>query len=220
MKADFERAIELLAPDILTLNEYVHGPTREAMVAALADMGLAQVLVTKRVEGHNQVLIASRTKLVAGDLAAPQVSVADSPNFLHVHLPAEDFELVAMRVPWYEKAKEKGDYWEQFHRLGMDAIGRKILFIGDLNVDPGSKCAGTRWLNRMVDDGWHLPSPEGPWSYISRTGMNSRIDHALASPHLRIAGARYVSEIGGVKLAGPDASAISDHAALVVDLAV
>jgi len=32
-------------------------------------------------------------------------------------------------------------------------------------------------------------------------------------------GARYVSEMGGVRLAGAEATAISDHAALVVDLA-
>ena len=55
--------VQKLAPDVLTLNEYVHGQTRALFLDALASIGLMHILVSERVNTNNQVLIASRYPL-------------------------------------------------------------------------------------------------------------------------------------------------------------
>src|SRR5690242_8235957 len=67
----FHQAVSLLSPDVLVLNEYVHGPTRDAMVEALKKEGLNPPLVSKRLNGQNQVLIASRRPAREGDVRGP-----------------------------------------------------------------------------------------------------------------------------------------------------
>jgi exonuclease III len=193
---------------------------RTALLSSLAQIGLRYVLVSTQSGLNNQVLIASRTKIVVGKVKAPSISKAANTNFLHVHFPDEDLELVGMRVPAYKQAGQKDAYWHEFSQIAATVIKRRIIFMGDFNVDPARRYIGARQLNQLVEAGWHLPSPEGPWSFISPRGASSRIDHALVSPSLGIVAARYVAEIGDMKLAGTDETAFSDHAALVVDIQI
>ena len=93
------------------------------------------------------------------------------------------------------------------------------LEAGDRRLGPkGQRDYGTK--GQRGAEGWLAPAVAGrALELYFQDGKNSRIDHALVSPRLGVMGARYVSEMGGVRLAGAEATAISDHAALVVDLA-
>jgi len=221
IRAGFVEVIAQLEPDILTLNEYVHGSSRITLLLSLAEIGLSHTLISTRIGSHNQVLVASRTRIIPGKLKAPTVSLADNSNFLHVRVSDENLDVVGMRVPAYKENEKKEAYWQQFRQIAATAIKQRIIFIGDLNANPArSNYVGARYLNQLVADGWKLPSPEGNWSFISKTGANSRIDHALVSPLLGVTAARYAREIGSTKLAGPDGAAFSDHAVLVLDVQI
>jgi endonuclease/exonuclease/phosphatase family metal-dependent hydrolase len=210
-------AVEKLHPDILTLNEYVHGKSRAAFLKGLKDLGLLHVAVSQRVDQNNQILIASRYPVRVGDLPPPGMGdgISES-NFLHVSLARPHIEIVGVRVPAYRTRADLHSYWTKFAALVLSASNRHLAFIGDLNADPTSKRhVGTAYLERLCRAGWNLPSPQGDWSFAS----GSRLDHLLASPSLGCSAAQYVRAIDGVPLASkPIGDAVSDHAPLVVDL--
>lgn len=129
-------------------------------------------------------------------------------------------EVIGLRVPSYSKS-DASTYWKSFESTMRELAGRRIVIIGDINADPhGQGYPGTAHLHRIVESGWHLPNPTGEWSYWSSRGkvFTSRIDHALISPALRVADIRYVDASDGHVFAGPGENAMSDHAALLVEV--
>src|SRR5262249_47192711 len=196
IRPGFDSAILHLAPDILILNEYVHGDSRGPLRRALAEVGLVHVMLSARKGENNQILMASKYPLQAGDLHSPTVSDADSSNFLHVRIESKSLEVVGVRVPAYLRREQKAAYWASLCKTAGSVIHRPIVYIGDLNADPAKKgSVGGRFLAELARQSWQIPLPEGPWSYISRKGCTSRIDHALVSPLLRITQLRYVAEL-------------------------
>jgi hypothetical protein len=217
IKPRLVEAVAKLQPDVLTLNEYVHGETRAPLLEALANLGLEHVQVSTRLNGNNQVLVASRHRMDKGELAGPQTEDAGgASNFLHVILPHAELELVGVRAPAYETSVVLRDYWQKLIDIIRSAKHRRILFIGDLNADPDkSRGVGSPYLSLLREEGWCIPSPSGPWSYVS----GSRIDHVVAAPGVSIGTAEYVCEVEGVTIASQTGGeSITDHAALVVTL--
>jgi hypothetical protein len=227
IKSGFREAIALLQPDLLLLNEYVHDDElRASMMADLRLMGLGPPLVSDQVNRppsnpgeeplrNNQIFAAARAPLRRGDLHGP--TTADNggvTNFLHVHAEGVPFEIVGLLVPGYKGAELKA-YWEAFATLAGEVSSRRILFVGDFNDDPDqAQTVGGGTLASLRGTGWQLPRAEGAWSF--KTG--TRIDHALASSSMPKMSARYVSHEKNIILAGKESDAISDHAALVVDI--
>ncbi|WP_082536078.1 endonuclease/exonuclease/phosphatase family protein [Methylibium sp. Root1272] len=217
IKPRLVEGIEKFHPDVLTLNEYVHGDTRAALLDAMAHIGLIHVLFSERLNENNQVLIASRTPLTIGDLLGPDTAdKGGESNFLHVMLPHVGMEIVGVRAPAYKTSGELRIYWQGLIEIVRSSKQRRILFVGDLNADPDrGRSVGALALTGLRSDGWTVPSPSGPWSHVS----GSRIDHAIAAPSLSVESAEYVTEIGSVSIASKNKeSAISDHAALVVQV--
>jgi exonuclease III len=219
IKPRLVEVIEKLRPDVLTLNEYVHGETRGTLLEALAHVGLGNVLFSERLNGNNQVLVASRNAISAGDLRGPDTAdKGGESNFLHVLLPHADLEIVGVRAPAYEGSSELRAYWKGLIEIIRSTKQRRILFLGDLNADPDSgRGVGALGLTGLRDEGWYIPAAVGPWSYVS----GSRIDHAIAAPSVSVEGAEYVTEISGIVIASQTKeAAISDHAALVVQVRI
>ena len=217
----FLPAVRTLAPDLLSLNEYAHGQSRAQLVADLSDVGLKHVLVSERLNDNNQVLIASRYQLVQGEVLGPQSkNQGGESNFLHVRVPSHNFEFVGVRAPAYA-GEDLRVYWSGLMQAIRQCAGRRIVFMGDFNTDPDRpRRANAKHLRALRDEGWSVPSPEGEWSYISPKSAGTRIDHAVASMHLRIERAEYITSLGGVELASSrKANRVSDHAPLVVHLA-
>lgn len=92
--------------------------------------------------------------------------------------------------------------------------------MGDLNTDPNrGRHAPARHLRALAAEGWQIPHAEGEWSFISKQGLGTRIDHAVVSPSLRIAEARYLETHEHLTLAAPNKlGAVSDHAPLFLRL--
>ncbi len=213
----FWDALAFWTPDIVSLNEYVHGQHGPASEERFRDAGLPHVLVSQRQGRHNQVLIASRHPLVPGDLMGPDIGDgAGRSNFLHVRVPSRDFELAGMRCPAYPSRRELTDYWTRLEALIISQRDRRIIFAGDFNANPEQpRYPGAASLQRLLDTGWHMPKPGGPWSFVGGT----HIDHAVISSVLTpLPSASYVSELDGRAIASRDrATRVSDHAALVLD---
>lgn len=219
--AELLQAISALSPDVLVLNEYVHGDSRAQMLAGLARVGLATVHVSQRVTGHNQVLIASRKRYLHGNLAGPSTTPAATANFLHV--VTADLEIVGMRAPAYSDRAQLAAYWQETEAIIMRTAERRIIFVGDMNCNPERpRTPGSHALKRLSDAGWHIPSPSGDWSFISKNGLRtSRIDHGICSPMLPNPTAKYVAQINGLVLAGKTSDMpISDHAPLILDVGI
>jgi hypothetical protein len=217
MKPRFVEVIDKLRPEVITLNEYVHGSTREPLVEALARIGLIHIEISKRVLSNNQVLIASRTPLHVGDLLGPSTEDGGGEsNFLHVNVPDFGLEIVGVRAPAYASTVTLDDYWQKLAGIIRSTRERRIVFIGDLNADPEvSNNPGARYLAVLRAEGWNIPFPSGAWSHISGT----RIDHAVASPAVTGVNAQYMTQLGDIDLASRNtATRISDHAALLLQI--
>jgi exonuclease III len=213
-------AVVCLAPDVLSLNEYVHGPSRAHLIERLKEIGLLHWHVSKRLNGHNQVLVASRHPLEAGELTGPATEgLGGESNFMHVRLPDNGLEIVGLRAPAYTGAALT-KYWQELVRIVNTCEGRRIVFMGDLNTDPDQLRRPTaKYLVDLRSKGWIVPAPEGDWSFVSKSGSGTRIDHAIVSSELHVTAARYVVEIGQLKLAAQNKTgAISDHAPLIIEL--
>lgn len=225
----FFDAIRALAPDVLVLNEYVHDTKKRIpFIERLAgsNIGLTCHLVSEQIMRpttapadkplrNNQVLVASRFELRPGSLRGP--TTADNggeTNFLHAIIDTLSIELVGIRVPAYGK-RMLLPYWDTFLDLANGVVDRKICFVGDFNADPDQNVhTAAKRLASLREKGWRIPKPEGDWSYQSGT----RIDHALISPSFPAISAKYIATQDGVILGGTSREAISDHAALVIDM--
>jgi exonuclease III len=212
--------IRLLDANVLILTEFVDGPSRLPFMNSLKEMGYVSICISSRLPKHNQVLIASRTPQISGDLTPPDTTDHAETNFLHSVLPAHKIEVVGIRPPSYT-GHELKDYWVQLGRTIVKTRERAILFMGDFNCDPfHSSTLGARTLKNLCSIGFTIPDPEGKWSYISHNGtQSSRIDHAVISSALGPCSASYVHRSGSVIFAGPKhENPVSDHAVLVLDI--
>jgi endonuclease/exonuclease/phosphatase family metal-dependent hydrolase len=225
----FVDAVTGLDADIVVLTEYA-SPTSECRFAqSLREAGFCHTCVTSRVDGQNQVLIASRHEMQRGELrAAAVIGPAVPPNFLHVVVPDLGVDILGLRIPDYSGDRlRRHATWDWLELAAKKLVAGQAVLIGDFNADIRYKPAhcGDRF-KRLTATGWQHAEPVG-WSYWNPSGHAARLDHLLVSPRRMVESVRYVSESGGHALVGrkpgrplgdlqPVAeNALSDHAALV-----
>jgi hypothetical protein len=170
IKPLFDPAIDALRPDVLVLNEYVDGRSRDSMKAGLVRRGLRHIECSTRVGHHNQVLIASRYDFAACAPLPFSDPMAVS-NSLRVHFPSMGVELVGLRTPAYKRAADRTQFWNELSQFIRSARTRPIVFIGDLNANPsmerraGGKalgCSTARWVANTGTRGrMELPQFQG-----------------------------------------------------------
>ena len=213
--------VAAMQPDVLVMTEYVHGASRASLLEGITATGLPHFVVSDRV-GHNQVLIASRVAMRLGDvIGSAMPDHAGVTNFQRVVLNYLGMEVVGPGAPAYRSRRELSAYCAQLEPMLAALRDRRIVVIGDVNADPDHPAhCGTPSLVRLRAAGWHLPQPEGAWSFESKRMHRSCIDHVLVAPSLPFPTARYIIDLDGVRIAGQMAGASSDHAPLVVELAL
>jgi hypothetical protein len=217
-------AIASLDIDVLVLTEYVDGDHQNGFKDALRDIGFDSLAVSVKAPRQNQVLLAARTELADdGLLPLPGHTEAATTNWLHRRLPDWKLEVVGFRAPLYLDADDRTSYWRQVEAIAQSGRDRRILFLGDFQLDPSTDtrpCA--QIFPRLTGDGFTLAQPKGDWSCHSGNGNGgTRIDHALATPSLRFSDARYLYKVGRHVLAGPTngTGPLSDHALLSIRIA-
>ena len=221
--ADVLQALLSLEPDVVVFTEYVPGPDHERVVADLTAAGFAGIHLSDRVERQNQVLVATRMVSERGAWVAPAIRPQVPPNFLHVVIPELDLQIVGLRIPMFvsgDTASERlyrGWLREQANEWGQ----HPTIIVGDLNVGP-HRARSWQWrsLESFSEDGWSLVTLSDGWSYMSKTGHTSSIDHGLLSSGLKCRGSRYIAEANGFVLAGRHPPTPSDHAVIVIDIEV
>ena len=218
-------AIAALDIDVLVLTEFVDGTHQAGFKESLKDLGFESLAVSLKAPRQNQVLIAARTPMADDNLLPlPGHTEAASTNWLHRRLPALKLEVIGFRAPMYLAADDRAGYWQQVEGIARAARDRRVILVGDFQLDPHTDtrpCAQV--FPRLKADGFKLPQPKGDWSCHAGNGSGgTRIDHALASPSLDVAEARYLYKAGSHTLAGPangHGPALSDHAVLSIRLA-
>jgi hypothetical protein len=204
---------------VAVLTEYVEGPDHNAFCAALTAGGLSARFNSLGQGRHNQVFMASRSVANLGTCAPPGTLSHAASNCLRVRLVSPLLDLIGVRVPMYKSITEIRSYWDWFSAAIEPLLASASVVIGDLNADPRhAKGPASECLRRLVSTGWQLPDPVGPWSYISTTGLTSRLDHALVSPDLTITRAEYIASANGFGFAGIGRGCLSDHTPLILDI--
>jgi hypothetical protein len=200
-----------LSPDVVVLTEYVHDDSNAPFLTELENAGLRHCRVSTYVEGQNQVLIASRSSINIGAISCNVgLSHATAPNWLHVHSP--ELDIVGFRRPMFKGVpRAVSRYWEWVSRSVEPLLNSSTVLVGDFNAGVRSRA-----VRRLKDIGWQVATGNG-WSFQSKTGEVTSIDHALVSPDLTIVDAAYELAIGDCAFAGTSV-AYSDHAVLRVDL--
>ena len=214
-------ALAFLDPDLIVLTEYVPSRSHSDFKKALSLNGFSNLLVSAYTPKENHVLIASRVNLEPGDIKAPAIAPSVPSNVLHVQVPDYDLEVLGIRVPDYSKAPRiRHACWDWIETIAAEVKGRPFVIAGDLNVDPSyppSKC-GNR-IRNLTALGWQHALPSEGVSYWPLVGYSGlRLDHAFVCGRLEITGAQYVWEAGSYRFGGRNSGAMSDHAALVVEI--
>lgn len=216
----FVEALSALEADLVVLTEYVTHDSHEMALDKLAGAGLRHRLSTEPTTGENQVLILSRWELIRGKITGPPIYPSVPSNVLHVHVPEAGLEVLGLRMTdLREWPKLRRAWWDWLESVAEQCVNRPFLIAGDMNTDATysrARC-GDRPA-RLVAGGWQHAAPSEGASYYTTTNLPKRIDHAFVTKLFCVREARYATESGGHRLMGKPAEALSDHAALVVDL--
>ncbi len=215
-------AIASLQPDVIVLNEYVHGDSRQPFLEQLARRGFPYWQVSRVTPlGENHVLIASRGPVEFGHIQAPALEKSMPSNFLHVILRQDGCEILGLRIPDYSNdPKTKSACWNWINETASTVRDRPFVLIGDFNTDPDdpeSLCKGC--IGTLTDGGWQMASPaKEEASFWTVKGRPCRLDHAFVSRHFTVLESRYVCDLGVLGSVGRTKGALSDHAILLMDI--
>jgi exonuclease III len=218
------------APDVVALSEFRATPPSCALARTLAAHGLVHQLTTADagMPGRNALLVAARWPLRRVRLgAAPRdpsrwlVAVVAAPVPLVVGAMHVPNRVSGRKYPFLDAVLACAQRW----RRGP------ALFVGDTNsgrrtIDEETPAFSAReegWIDALAGCGWHdafrhLRAEQRVYTWYSPNGRNGfRIDQAFVNAALlaQLKDAAYLW--GGASRRGRR-DAVSDHAALVVDL--
>ena len=238
IRAGGGRRIELIAdqlrrwrPDIVALSEFRGTPASAWLSDHLAERGLLHQRTTAEPGSpRNALLVASRWPL-RGRRNASAPTEPDRWLLSSVQAPVP-FALGAMHIP-NRVTGRKGDYLASVLDLTRRWRGGPALLVGDTNsgrIDldeevPTFDQREDNWMRSLDAGGWAdafraLHGQRRAYTWYSPNGRNGfRLDEAFVNRALqpRLRAARYA---WGTPLGVPNArrEALSDHAALIVDL--
>ena len=224
------RQISRWAPDVVALSEFRATPPSCALAASLAARDLRHQITTahRDAPNTNALLVASRwplrrLRLPAGPSVVSRWLAAgvDAPLPLVIGTMHVPNRITLQKYPFLDAVLTCARRW----RRGP------ALFVGDTNSGrrgldeqvPAFNAIEEGWVDGLAECGWrdvfrHLRPEARVYTWYSPNGRNGfRIDQAFVNAALlaRVKDAAYVW--GGRR--GLRRDALSDHAALVVDLA-
>lgn len=210
--------LDRLDADVLVLTEFRIGRRADELSAWLHEWGYHQRSHGGAPEKVNSVLIAARD----GSVRPPPLPTTSA----HAHRIAELSVRGALVVGTYFPGGEIKDRFWRTELLPYMAtrVGQPCLAIGDFNTgkhrvdEGGATFVSADCIDALEGSGWADPwRSRNPlareFTWFSHAGSGFRLDHAYASPTLapRVSSAWYDQT--------PREAGVTDHAALVVDLA-
>lgn len=203
--------IRLTSPDLLILNEFVDGETRNSFKSSMVTQGLQFHLTSPKLGRHNQIFVASRFEIM-GLSPIGQVPISAMRSNMCFFRILPEFCVLAVRVPAFKKLTERQNAWTYY--LNEISLFKPNMIIGDLNVDPNDK--ENNFLVDITKAGYrHIAIPGA--SYWTLTGKPRSLDHVfLGLGHT--AEAKYITDLNSHTIVGNSGSFASDHAAILVNL--
>ena len=224
------RQVERWAPDVVVLSEFRATPPSRALAAALATRDLMHQITTAipGTPGVNALLLASRWPLRRLRLRG---GPSERGRWLATNVDAPlPLVIGAMHVPNRE-TRRKYPFLDAVLTCARRWRHGPALFVGDTNSGrrgldeqvPAFNAIEEGWVDGLAGCGWrdafrHLRPDARAYTWYSPNGRNGfRIDQAFVNAALlaRLKDAAYVW--GGRR--GVRRDALSDHAALLIDLA-
>jgi exonuclease III len=225
------RQLERWAPDVVALSEFRATPPSCALAAAIARAGLGHQLTTANAStpGVNALLVAARWPLGRVRIgAAPAERCRWLATRVEGPLP---LVVGAMHVP-NRVSGRKYPFLDAVLHCAQRWRRGPALFLGDTNsgrrgIDEESPAFNVReegWIDALADCGWadafrHLRADTRAYTWYSPNGRNGfRIDQAFVNAAL-LAHLKDAAYVWGGADRRHRRDALSDHAALVIDLA-
>lgn len=212
-----------LGADVLVFNEFFPKDKRAAFETCLSAGGYVhQLMSPEPPEVANRVLIASKVLIDRDPYPRPTFDAQLPANLEIARIRATGLRIIGIRVPFYKDHQKHltQSAWDWLRDLAAATVEDRVAIIGDLNCSPDSPPRyGSRQFKEMLASGWKLGTPPGQSYYNSKNEAASTPDQLLVTPRCTVRAASFVSRSGAFELAGSKA-AISDHAALVAEVAV
>jgi exonuclease III len=229
--AAIARQLDRWAPDVVALSEFRATPPSRALAAAVAARGLVHQLTTADPDrpGVNALLLAARWPLRRLRLRlAPRVPDRWLAAAVRGPVP---LMVGAMHVP-NRAGGRKYPFLDAVLACARGWRRGPALFVGDTNsgrrgLDEEVRAFNLReegWIDALAGCGWcdafrHLSAETRTYTWYSPNGGNGfRIDQAFVNRALVARLQRATYAWGGAARRGRR-DALSDHAALLVDLA-
>lgn len=213
-------AIEKEQPDIVTLQEFRHGSSKQVLMDGLNDLGLDEQYAPETTSAHdNSLIIASSYHFQA--TVFPKGFVLPARAIRAFFPDLAELNLIASHLP--QKTKQP-PYLHALNDLDKSFRDENSIIIGDLNCGIPFEDSETRsfehtyLFQQLLNDGWidawrSRNKDEREYTWISTKQKNGfRYDHALASAPLdkKISSINYNHK---VRLEG-----LSDHSYLTVEI--
>lgn len=212
-------ALRALAPDVVVLTEF--RAARGSMLrTTFADAGLAWQETAPSSPGGNSVLIASRFAMQA----TQRPGGVPASRWMSVRLTEFDLDVAGVHVPDDTRPAEKARYWQELVGWARERRDRRAAILGDVNTarrgpDGQNRFRCEALLGTLLSlgyvDAWRRMNPgdrEDTW--VGARGEAARLDAVYLSAPLgdALQAARHAH--------APASSGLSDHAAVVVDVAL
>ena len=228
--AAIRRQIARWAPDVVVLSEFRATPPSCALAGALAAGGWPHQLTTAdpRTPGVNALLVAARWPLRRIRLRSAPVeprrwllAVVEAPSPLVVGAMHVPNRVSGRKYPFLDAVLACARGWRRGPALlvGDTNSGRRGL---DEQV-PAFSVREEGWIDGLGGCGWrdafrHLRAEERTYTWYSPNGANGfRIDQAFVNAAL-LARLKEATYVWGGPRRRTRRDALSDHAALIVDL--
>ncbi len=218
------------APDVAVLSEFRSTPASGRIAADLSDMGLSfQVTTTGEVDrGANALLIAARGPLRRVGLRSQP---AEPGRWRMARAAPHGLAIGAMHIP-NQATGRKGEYHQRVLELARRWRGGPAILVGDTNSGRIGEDEETpvfnrethAWFDRIAAAGWRdgfrqARGDAREYTWFSHKNNGFRLDQAFLNRPLQpcLVDIRHVWAADPAQLGRRDA--VSDHAALIVDLA-
>jgi exonuclease III len=234
-----KRAAQILAqiqawgPNIVGLSEFRGTAASQWLAAQLAEAGYPFQLssVNPDAPARNALLLASRYPLQAISRPAmpsnperwilAQVETRPPLTLGLMHVP--NYTTPTLKYPYLDSVLEMVDGWDDGPALLIGDTNCVKRSIDEEKPSPPRFQREHDWIVGMAERGWvdafrHLHGDRREYTWYSHRNNGFRLDYAFCSPRLApaIAGARHT---WGTDDSRPERrDALSDHAALIVDI--
>jgi endonuclease/exonuclease/phosphatase family metal-dependent hydrolase len=212
-----------IGADLFVFTEFFPQKHEQEFRAVLSQAGWSyQLMSGESPEIANRILIASRQPVTYLDLPLPDFDQQLPSNVLAISMSDCGLAVLGVRVPAYTGKTRSllPRAWQWLEATAASLKNTPSVILGDLNVATTStQSQAGRCFRRILKNGWHrADTSDGP-TFFGHNGLKTEIDHILATYHCRLTRPRVLREVSGYRLAG-GRGAISDHAALLCDVAI